>query len=83
MGQVAIRQDIFVILTSFLATPPNKPSFGPRPRWPMTIRSTAFCWAYSRIVEADLSGKPPHEGNPVFLQAMGRIVDAILAEKGE
>jgi len=29
-------------------------------------------------VEADLSGTPPYEGNPAFLQSMGGIVDQLL-----
>jgi len=32
----------------------------------------------SKIVEADLSGTPPYEENPAFLQSMGGIVDRLL-----
>ena len=32
----------------------------------------------SKVVEADLSGTPPYEGNPAFLQSMGGIVDQLL-----
>lgn len=38
-----------------------------------------FVLADAKIVEADLAGKPPQEGNPVFLQAMGGIVDQIIS----
>ena len=38
-----------------------------------------FVPADAKIVEADLAGKPPHEGNPVFLQVMGGIVDQIVS----
>jgi CO dehydrogenase maturation factor len=31
-----------------------------------------------KIVEADLSGTPPYEENPAFLQSMGGIVDRLL-----
>jgi CO dehydrogenase maturation factor len=31
-----------------------------------------------KVVEADLSGTPPYQGNPVFLQSMGGIVDQLL-----
>jgi CO dehydrogenase maturation factor len=31
-----------------------------------------------KVVEADLSGTPPYEGNPTFLQSMGGIVDQLL-----
>ena len=31
----------------------------------------------SRIVEADLSGNPPHAGNPEFVKSMGEIADRL------
>jgi CO dehydrogenase maturation factor len=31
----------------------------------------------SRVVEADLAGKPPDAGNPEFLQSVGKIVDQL------
>jgi CO dehydrogenase maturation factor len=31
-----------------------------------------------KVVEADLSGTPPYQGNPDFLQSMGGIVDQLL-----
>jgi CO dehydrogenase maturation factor len=32
-----------------------------------------------KVVEADLSGTPPYEKNPTFLQSMGGIVDRLLS----
>lgn len=31
-----------------------------------------------RVVEADLSGTPPYEGNPEFLKSLGEIVDRLM-----
>jgi CO dehydrogenase maturation factor len=32
----------------------------------------------SRVVEADLSGTPPYQENPAFLQSIGEIADRLL-----
>jgi len=32
-----------------------------------------------KVVEADLSGTPPYEGNPTFMQSMGAIADRLLS----
>jgi CO dehydrogenase maturation factor len=32
----------------------------------------------SRVVEADLSGTAPYEGNPEFLKSLGEIVDRLM-----